>query len=461
MTAPDPGSGAVTARPGKRSRVRLVLGILVFLAALPWTAAPLARIFIGQFSLQTFLSVLVLFAGLLLPLVSVLLRRRGRARRIGYAITLGSLVGLLAGEVLLRKLGSFDSYSESKSSRVTWSLYHPLPHMRAAQRPPWLWRLAGIDPPATGVEGTDEIECRPPEAWSFTSQPCSEYLDSTVEFSFLHRYNSLGLRDEELESAKAPGVYRIVALGDSFTEGAGADQDSTWLKHLERRLNRGAGAGTVETLNAGKSGSDPWFEYVLLERKLLGFEPDLVIVAINGSDLGDVRIRGGMERYRADGTVRYRRAPWWEPLYQISHLVRLVVHSVFGYGTDLMKPEEWDSEMARALEHLIDAVGAFERLARARGFELVIVLHPLQWELESDWWSLAPLASRLQAETGLRVVDLHEYYRGPNGIPEARWRDYYWPVDWHHNARGYEIFARGVAEALIGWELGEPVKNAG
>jgi hypothetical protein len=50
------------------------------------------------------------------------------------------------------------------------------------------------------------------------------------EVSYARQVNAMGLTDKEFTADKAPGEYRIVALGDSFTEGVGADTASTWVK---------------------------------------------------------------------------------------------------------------------------------------------------------------------------------------------------------------------------------------
>jgi hypothetical protein len=57
------------------------------------------------------------------------------------------------------------------------------------------------------------------------------------EFHYMHTYNSLGLRDKEFSETRKPNEYRIMGIGDSFTEGVGTAQDSTWLKQLEYHLN--------------------------------------------------------------------------------------------------------------------------------------------------------------------------------------------------------------------------------
>src|ERR1041385_2728762 len=51
------------------------------------------------------------------------------------------------------------------------------------------------------------------------------------------KINSLGQRNQEISTNKPPGTFRIVALGDSTTEGWGVHFDETYTKLLEKYLN--------------------------------------------------------------------------------------------------------------------------------------------------------------------------------------------------------------------------------
>ena len=130
-----------------------------------------------------------------------------------------------------------------------------------------------------------------------------------AEYAYHIQTNSEGLREAEIPVPNPHSDYRILALGDSFTEGRGAGQDSTWPKSLERKLNASAGSRKTMVINAGISGSDPFFEYQLLKERLLKYNPNMVIVAINSSDIDDLIIRGGMERFQPGGILKYKEGP--------------------------------------------------------------------------------------------------------------------------------------------------------
>ena len=63
------------------------------------------------------------------------------------------------------------------------------------------------------------------------------YQDSVTYFrpEFTHRrkVNSFGIPEQEIDTTKAANEYRIIALGDSFTEWIGTTYDSTWVKRQQ------------------------------------------------------------------------------------------------------------------------------------------------------------------------------------------------------------------------------------
>ena len=69
------------------------------------------------------------------------------------------------------------------------------------------------------------------------------------------RVNRLGFRGPEITPAPAPGVHRVLVLGDSVVFGQGLEEEETVSGVLAVRLNAG-GAGRYELINAGVPGYD-------------------------------------------------------------------------------------------------------------------------------------------------------------------------------------------------------------
>lgn len=117
--------------------------------------------------------------------------------------------------------------------------------------------------------------------------------------------NEQGLRASQNIPYKKPvGHFRILALGDSFTEGEGVADENNFCYLVNHQLNQKASAGiTYEVLNAGVDSYVPLLEYLYLKNKGILFEPDMVIVFYDMSDLIQTRDYLTMAEFDHDGNV--------------------------------------------------------------------------------------------------------------------------------------------------------------
>lgn len=95
------------------------------------------------------------------------------------------------------------------------------------------------------------------------------------------RYNADGLNDTKNYSVKKDkGVYRIVALGDSYTFGAYVDTDKNWTEVLENMLNEKRICKNIdkfEVINLGVGGYDMEYEVERYRRLGQKYDPDLIV----------------------------------------------------------------------------------------------------------------------------------------------------------------------------------------
>ena len=295
--------------------------------------------------------------------------------------------------------------------------------------------------------------------WLHVLQPNSVYHDRKHEFDFSRPTNSLGLAEREVPAAKSPGEYRIITLGDSFTQGIGAAPEAGWVRVMERALSARHPGLKLTVINAGISGSDPWYEYVLLREKLLEYSPDLGLVAINYSDINDMILRGGQARFRPDGSVEMaRRPPAWEWLYGVSFIARHIVHDVLHYNRLLRHRSEVPALERDAGAEIVKAIDAFRRMAHERHFRFVVVVHPHADESHTGAY-IGPLEA---AVAGIRrmddvgLVDVLHAWRSSGVVTAKNYQSFFWPLDFHNNANGYAIFGAAVAEGLRGLGLPTP-----
>ncbi|MDH3638779.1 MAG: SGNH/GDSL hydrolase family protein [Gammaproteobacteria bacterium] len=95
--------------------------------------------------------------------------------------------------------------------------------------------------------------------------------------------NSAGFRDREWTQAKQADTKRIAVVGDSFTFGMAVNLDDSYVKQLQGFLNDEA--SNIEVLNFGVIGYGMWQYQVLLEREILKYKPDLIVVGFFLDDI--------------------------------------------------------------------------------------------------------------------------------------------------------------------------------
>jgi hypothetical protein len=102
--------------------------------------------------------------------------------------------------------------------------------------------------------------------------------------------NADGWRDAEHSLIKAPDVYRIAILGDSYSEAMQVGREEAYWSLLPQRLTgcNFAPGKRIEVLNFGVSGYGTAQESLLLASKALPYQPDLVLLQFtNGNDVSD------------------------------------------------------------------------------------------------------------------------------------------------------------------------------
>ncbi|MBE9241132.1 SGNH/GDSL hydrolase family protein [Synechocystis salina] len=130
----------------------------------------------------------------------------------------------------------------------------------------------------------------------------------THEGNGLVSINSDGLRDRHYEKEKPADAYRIVVLGDSFSEAIQVNEDETYWSAIEKNLASCAGltGKTVEVINFGVGDYGTAQEYLTLRHHAIEYQPDLVLLQIfTGNDI----VNNSRQLSPGD-----RLAPFWEEM---------------------------------------------------------------------------------------------------------------------------------------------------
>ncbi|MFH1655983.1 MAG: hypothetical protein ABH954_05185 [Candidatus Omnitrophota bacterium] len=127
--------------------------------------------------------------------------------------------------------------------------------------------------------------------------------DFSKEFSIKRKTNALGLIGEEISVRKPENVFRILVLGDSFTEALQVEEGKNFCEQLQQLLNQDSTSSEkkYQVLNAGISGYSPISEYLYLKRELIKLNPDLVILQLFANDIFEDHKVGAMSVIGEDG----------------------------------------------------------------------------------------------------------------------------------------------------------------
>lgn len=102
------------------------------------------------------------------------------------------------------------------------------------------------------------------------------------EYTMEVHINSKGLRGPEKDYAKAPGILRVLMLGDSFTFGTGVEENESFVSLLQQKLPH-----EMEIINGSAPGSSTQDVYRFLTLEGVRYSPDAVILCFFQNDIQD------------------------------------------------------------------------------------------------------------------------------------------------------------------------------
>lgn len=270
------------------------------------------------------------------------------------------------------------------------------------------------------------------------------------EFTISIKTNNEGLCDNNFTINKPKDEIRIAAIGDSYTQGIGTTYDSTWVNQLKQLLQNKNPEKKINLLNAGVGGSDPFFYYMLLKYRMLKYKPDIVIITFNQSDIDDLEVRGGFERFLPDGTTQYKNGPSWEWLYAESYIFRMIIFDVLHYNR-LLKPNLSTEETIKlTIAKYKPCFFKIKELCDSNNIKLLTVFHPQYFDITSGQFLLEPIYDWYLNNISNQCLNLFDYFIEKENMNTKNVFNYYWKIDRHHNGRGYATFARGVE-----WKLNQ------
>jgi lysophospholipase L1-like esterase len=289
-------------------------------------------------------------------------------------------------------------------------------------------------------------------------------IDTDVR-GFRVQVNELGLRGPSVEPTPAPGVHRVLALGDSVTFGEGMRVDEAFPALLERELNA-RGTQRWEVVNAGVEGYNTAAELAYLERRGLALGPSTVVVGFNLNDFDYAPVLGPLGVLTNDQSQRMSSgslANVSEFYLVLRWMARQITSTVRG-GPAATAPEPAPGDPFQPLDRYVSALRkAYYRqpnderwsvleqslaglgaLARARGVRLVIAIVPDGDQVGVAEPDLTPQQKLVAicARERIECVDLH-----PDFAAQSADGPLFLDI-MHPNPKGQQIIARRLASIL-------------
>lgn len=338
-------------------------------------------------------------------------------------------------------------------------------------------RLIGFGPPESITEFNSQL------GWKKRAN--ASVRRSTGEFDIELRTNSLGLRDDELETEKPADEHRVLCLGDSFVLGYTVDREDLFVDLLEESWR--AEGRPVQVINGGTEGWSTDQEVLWYLEEGAALEANTVVLFAYENDIyycGERRYtRYPKPRFNANGLPEADELedPGPSPLSQrvaIGRFLNFLRSRVqpqrnldhFAHG-ETMLPREFAPLLKEHLPQLDDAEERFKGALIAlsarceqQGAELLICPIPSESAIHEterarfqdgafaevspeDWSPDEPVDFFLQAASELNI---RSFDPRPGLRAAADDGLLYFEEEWHFTPRGNLALAELLHEELSG-----------
>ena len=238
----------------------------------------------------------------------------------------------------------------------------------------------------------------PDPAIGYRLRPGARVRFTTAEFDTRININDQGVRDDAPIGPKPPDERRIVVLGDSLVLAVQVDEQQTFCRLLEERLNRNGGPIRYRVINAGVQGYGPVEELLFFRHVARAFQPDLVITTVFvGNDIEEalgsaprLRERPLTEVISESTVTRLRRIVRRSMVLQILRLRVVAITSRFSWGGAPPEPplqsyaEHPAPRIAEGLAIARDCIKAIADEAAGVGARTMVMLMPARFQVNDE-----------------------------------------------------------------------------
>lgn len=192
--------------------------------------------------------------------------------------------------------------------------------------------------------------------------------------------NSKGRRDHGYDYKKPEGIFRIVAVGDSFTFGFGVCRlDDIFLMRLEKALN--IGSKKYEVIN-GSSQGNTIGEYLWLKNEGVKFSPDLIIVVYFFNDATDTGSNPYISsKLHKESLKNTRRGSFLYNYLEYKNMRRIISKQTIRE----YKASYFDKSKMGLWNECKESILAIKKLAEEQNAKLLFVIFPILFNLDKNY----------------------------------------------------------------------------
>ena len=313
--------------------------------------------------------------------------------------------------------------------------------------------------------------------------PNQEYRVKYPEFEYILKTNSKGLRDYEYPYEKNKNVFRIVAIGDSFTFGHGVELKYTFPKQLENKLKKRFLPKMFEVINMGmvEYGTSDCYKFLVNEG--YRYNPDLVIYGFFMNDFDDMRrkvkkqkndsISQNIDAIRlASSTFNFKRFLGRSYLYHflLGNIKKIAMVRNFLYLSGISNYEgplyyledyilyKYNKDTERVVNLCLDYMLRMKRYCNNMGAEFVVVYIPDYFQvhhkiLQKNKGKLYKNKYDIDKPQNLifefcKAKDIDYVDTTPFLQKKAKSKRLYYDSDQHFTKEGHSIIARVLVDRL-------------
>lgn len=316
-------------------------------------------------------------------------------------------------------------------------------------------------------------------------RPSESVIIKTGAVPYRVRANSYGFRGPEFRTGLAAAKQRVVAIGDSVTDGFFVDNHATYPVQLgQELLQRGL---DVEVINAARGGGSIDRFHSILRDVAVHLAPDVVLVTFVTNDivevgsyklprgiggalstslpgwflgntaigegLMDLYLRAGSTRYTEQHGAESSRRPLDNDRYLIaggtSYQENALTFLKRYKGTDgMILQDRFIPVVQASFDRYLGHIDQFYATCRAHGIEMLFLYMPAypQVYLPDTSMRARDLIQARVERLGGKFLDLTPAFRA---APKELGPLHLAPLDYHPNPSGYAVMARAIAARLI------------